>query len=571
MYMSQIPQLCPFIHETSEEWFNTAGEGLGKVSLVTPPGFGAPLDADLPLKKDVDVLVASYLDQFEHLHRVVHVPTFRRQYINFWLPGKPRSPAFIALILSMMAISACACPEGATYHNLSARWIANCDEWLKQQQSTKYHKLVQYQVGCLNYLAKRINLVRKKSFWMNTGSMVQRATMDGLNTETTSTLTENVFMLEMKRRIWHTIRELDLQNSFDFGLPSMLHSLHDDVAAPANLDDEDFDESRTDGFSSSPATRYTRTSYQSVSARSWALRLEISRRLSHPVQLEPLTYDEVLRYTHDLTQAISDIPVWNVSTKGNLPIVANAILQCQLKECVLAIHRPSVKTGDAKFWLSENIYHHMSRDILLLNLQIADKGLHSMTRIREDVLLASLSLTRTIMLQEPSSQGIIMSCSESIIGLMERCHPITRDKCLRSSNVEPWCYITICACLSLLEIRLGKCDYAAAKYSCAPKFLAVFNKNTSIDFQSLPTPREAPLLTLQDSLPRAIQVSLSFSLQTSFGSILTNCAWTLQESPDPLTHSGDNASAPNWLDTDIFDFDIASFDYVMDLEGMYNA
>ncbi|KAI5235753.1 hypothetical protein E4T43_09056 [Aureobasidium subglaciale] len=91
------------------------------------------------------------------------------------------------------------------------------------------------------------------------------------------------------------------------------------------------------------------------------------------------------------------------------------------------------------------------------------------------------------MVQQPSSQDVIMSCSESTIGLMECCLPIMRDKCLRSSNVEPWCYMTICACLSLLEVHLGTCDHATAKYSCAQKFLDVFERNTSAGFQPLLT------------------------------------------------------------------------------------
>ncbi|KEQ90664.1 hypothetical protein AUEXF2481DRAFT_533207 [Aureobasidium subglaciale EXF-2481] len=138
------------------------------------------------------------------------------------------------------------------------------------------------------------------------------------------------------------------------------------------------------------------------------------------------------------------------------------------------------------------------------------------------------------MLQQPSSQDVIMSCSESTIGLIECCLPIMRDKCLRSSNVEPWCYVTICACLSLLEVHLGKCDHATAKYSCAQKFLDVFKKNTLAGFQPLLTPQDVP-------------------------------------QPAPLTQAEDDASASSWLETDIFDSDVASFNHVMDLEGMYNV
>ncbi|KAI1777779.1 hypothetical protein F4818DRAFT_456829 [Hypoxylon cercidicola] len=46
----------------------------------------------------------------------------------------------------------------------------------------------------------------------------------------------------MKRRMWNVIRELDLQNAFESGIPTLLHNIDSDVAPPANLDDEDFSE-----------------------------------------------------------------------------------------------------------------------------------------------------------------------------------------------------------------------------------------------------------------------------------------------------------------------------------------
>ena len=53
---------------------------------------------------------------------------------------------------------------------------------------------------------------------------------------------DSPYMREMKRRLWTVIRELDLQSTFEYCLPSLLHNIDPDVAAPANLDDEDFDE-----------------------------------------------------------------------------------------------------------------------------------------------------------------------------------------------------------------------------------------------------------------------------------------------------------------------------------------
>jgi hypothetical protein len=137
--------------------------------------------------------------------------------------------------------------------------------------------------------------------------VIQNALTDGLHCEPPRTA-DSSYMREMKRRIWAVLRELDLQNSFEYGLPTLLHNIDDNVAAPANLDDEDFDETSVALPVSKTACQYTCTSYQYHSSRNWTLRLEISQRLFSPGVSKALTYDDVLRYTHELTQAIHSLP-----------------------------------------------------------------------------------------------------------------------------------------------------------------------------------------------------------------------------------------------------------------------
>ena len=108
----------------------------------------------------------------------------------------------------------------------------------------------------------------------------------------------------MRRRIWAVLRELDLQSSFECGLPTLLHNIDDNVAAPANLDDEDFDETAAALPVSKTLSQYTCTSYQYHSSRSWNLRLEISQSLFSSRMSKALTYEDVLRYTHEITQVI---------------------------------------------------------------------------------------------------------------------------------------------------------------------------------------------------------------------------------------------------------------------------
>lgn len=365
------------------------------------------IESLLPPKNDTDVLIAIYLNHFEQLHRIVHIPTFNREYINFWTPGKTRYPTMAAMILSMMAVSICApahlagsSPIPAAYRNMAEQWIFYIDDWLRLQ-SSKHRKLVHYQVACLMYVAKRMNIVGKKRYWKDTGSLMQDAIMDGLHRNPPTT--DSFFIGETKKRIWYTIRELELQNSFECGLPTLLHTIDSNVSAPINLADEDFDDTTKQAPMARLPNEYTDSSYQFHSFRSWTLRLEISRRLYGSGVFRALDYDDVLRYTHEITKAINDLPPWGsirADGKSNPKLLLTySMLEFQLKECLLAIHRPYVDRGDGKYWLSENICYQTPREILLSNIELASLGVQSLVQLREDLELASLYIARVTLLQ----------------------------------------------------------------------------------------------------------------------------------------------------------------------------
>jgi hypothetical protein len=406
------------VKETIEEWLKPLGVPLKKNKptthfLLAEASYGeeCPLASLLPPEETVNTLVHFYINHVEQIHRLVHVPTFMREYSNFWVSGKVRQPGMVALVLAMMSTAICS-SDGfdLTTHILSKHktmviyWISACDQWLARQTS-KQREIVHHQIACLTYLAKRFNMIHKKRYWKETALLVQNAIVDDLHHEASSSI-DSFYTRELKLRIWVAIRELDLQNSFEFGLPTLLHSIDCDSATPANIDDEDFDETSPMPFVSKPLHQYSSTSYQSHSCRSWRLRLGISRRLFSIGSVKPISYDDVLRYTQELTEEIHSLPPWNItSTTGqcntNLtsPMLAYAFLRFQLIECILAIHRPYLQSDNSRYWLSENICYQLSRDALLLNIQLQDVGIQSLTLLREDLLLASLTLTRLTMQQ----------------------------------------------------------------------------------------------------------------------------------------------------------------------------
>ncbi|THX55944.1 hypothetical protein D6D08_09328 [Aureobasidium pullulans] len=486
------------------------GVHLKKYNVISPPENLSSLDLLLPSQDDTDILVKFYLDHCEQLHRVIHVPTFAREYAKFWVPNERRSPATTALVLSMITISASMSSLEANRRNDSARWLMACEDWSKRQ-SPKRHRLIHYQIACLVYLAKRINMIHKKRFWSESALLVQRAMIDGLHDDTLLSRDDSTFATEMRRRIWFTIRELDLQNSYEHGLPTLLHNIDSPVPPPSNMDDEAFDEALAELPGAEPYEHYTGTSYQALSAQSWAIRVDISRRLYSPALSQSLTYDEVLHYTHELTQHIAKLPNWGSCSQKALHKVTNAFLQFQLMACILAIHRPYLNCENSKHPLSEDVCHRVSRDILLLNLELKDLGLQSLVQVREDLLLASLSLARVTMLQPLRSNSVIMSCSDAIVDLLECCVPIA-------------------------EIHLGKIDSRTAEYICAQKFLDLHSKHSGS--QRTPSSnrhQEQPLL--QNGLaPVAVQSTLNENQSATQTSLVS-----------------DVGTFAEWLNTDLFD------------------
>ena len=69
-----------------------------------------------------------------------------------------------------------------------------------------------------------------------------------------------------------------------------------------------------------------------------------------------------------------------------------------------------------------------------------------------------------------------MAGSESTIGLLEQCLPLTEDRYLCSFYGEPWCPLTMLGAIMLLKMHLGKESRQTAKSSCAQRFIGLYYK-----------------------------------------------------------------------------------------------
>jgi hypothetical protein len=491
MAFVELTGLCPFMRETADEWLRPVIVHDRKDRILRREEreimFAQPdleLEALLPAKAEVDALIAVYLDQFEQVHRIVHIPTFKREYREYWEPdSKKRYAAFTALILSMMAVSSCVHTHPqlkfigmmSNARHWAEKWIWACDDWYAKQ-SQKHRRLIHYQVACLLYLGKRVNTIKKKRFWTGSGALIQDGIAVGLHREPSHMAGKiDVYNQEMRRRIWTTVQEFDMQASFDHGLPTLLSQLHYDTNAPRNLDDEDFDEDTTQLPPSKPVGVYTFSSFQHLARQSLPLRLELSRLLTGPTS--DIDYDQVIRHTNDLTQEIDALPSWDMNVDNSVctknPLIAYTLLHVQLRQYIIPLHQPYLKLRkeNSKYQYSEIIYYNAARDIVLLHDKLYEQGIRALNFLREDALTTAINLCSVTMLQPRGSTNMIMINSQHTVKLIEKCLAMKEDRLLRCGNNEPWGYSIMCAALGLLEAHLGTKTPEAAKSSSAERFV----------------------------------------------------------------------------------------------------
>ncbi|KAI1449335.1 hypothetical protein F5Y02DRAFT_206700 [Annulohypoxylon stygium] len=519
--LQELTGIFGFMRETAEEWLKPLNiqkkdRRKRKEEREKKATEGdVVLESLLPPKEETDALVAVYLDQFEQIHRIVHLPTFKAEYEAFWDPSKTKTASFTALVLSMIAVSCCLDMQSSSKFvgvksssiQMAEKWVRACDEW-HERQSQKHRMLVHYQIACLLFLAKKVNLIKKKRFWTTSGKMVREGLTIGLHQDPdhiTAKITP--YIAEMRRRLWATLVEFDVQSSFDQGLPTLLSSVHNDTDAPKNIEDDCFDENSHELPASLPTSHYTPTSYQNISRRSLALRVELNKILTGPpVELE---WEQVLQYSDMITHELDQLPAWDLETEKDSdqkPILAHTLLHLQLRQYLIPLHQPYLKLRrfNSKYQTAELIYYTAARDIVMMHDRLYQKGIRTLYFLREDTMNSVINLCNVTLHQPKDSLSLVMSNAQETLRLIERCIILKEDRVLRCGNNDPWGYSSMCAAMGLLETHMGIKTAEAAKASAAERFISLHYKLLAFQIPPYPNPPHS-----QTTSPHAAQDPIS--------------------------------------------------------------
>ncbi|KAI1427515.1 hypothetical protein F5Y12DRAFT_736997 [Xylaria sp. FL1777] len=493
--LKEISGISHFMKETADQWLrplNIHKKDREKRHQDRARKFAEPdpgLESLLPSKEETDSLLTVYLDQFEQLHRIIHIPTFRKEYESFWDPNHTRPASFTVLVLSMMSVSCCLGMQTSgkfigvksSAHATAEKWVKACDAWFGQQ-SHKHRAMVHYQIECLLYLAKKVNTIKKKRFWTASGGLVHNAITIGLHQDPDTIAPEiSPYNKEMRRRMWSTIVEFNLQTSFDLRVPTLLSQVHIETDAPRNIDDDSFDQDSTEIPNSKPRAEYTFSSYVHFSRQSLPVRLEICKILTGPPV--DLDWEQVLQYTDMITHEIDALPAWDLESDqrsgvSQKPSLAYTLLHIQLRQFLIPLHQPflRLRKRHSKYQTSEFIYYTAARDLVLMHDRLFQKGIRTLYFLREDSISAAMNLCNVSLLQPKGSTSLINSNNKETLQLIEKCIALKEDRVLRCGNNDPWGYSSMCAAYGLLETHLDLKTAEAAKARAAERFIGLHYK-----------------------------------------------------------------------------------------------
>jgi hypothetical protein len=206
----------------------------------------------LPPRHYCDRLVSIYFKYFERTMRVLHRPTFMRQYEKLWLNNESEiasSSSTIAQLTSLMTRAYLLDEtKGANEyeaHNpyLKETAINHVQAWLDELGRKQKTEISTLQVEILLLLSSGVR--RPERLWTTSGALVRSAMIMGLHLDPANIKSISLYQMEMRKRLWATVLELDLQASMMAGMPLIASDLDCYNPVPTNLNDEDFDEPST--------------------------------------------------------------------------------------------------------------------------------------------------------------------------------------------------------------------------------------------------------------------------------------------------------------------------------------
>ena len=247
------------------------------------------------------------------------------------------------------------------YRLEATKWIFAAQSWLSAPFEKARLHTSSLQLQCLVMLARQDHSIAGDLVWTSIGQLLRIAIQMGYHRDPRLLPNMSTMQAEIRRRLWATILELNLQSAVDSGMPLMI-SLDDfDTQPPANIDDADISDNTTGAVRSKCSSVFTQCSIQIALLKSFPIRLEVVR-FSNSLRNEP-SYEDVLRVGMELSKACKENETFIANVNKALP-VASQVSQCNInlsdlaiRRFLLLVHRPFAAKGlkDPHYYFSRKV------------------------------------------------------------------------------------------------------------------------------------------------------------------------------------------------------------------------
>ncbi|KAK5117679.1 hypothetical protein LTR62_005102 [Meristemomyces frigidus] len=293
-----------------------ADESPGTAFLLSGPATKdkAGLLAQFPKKVDADRLIARYFNAYDPSVHIIHGPSFQKQYDKHWLNPHETPTVWIGLCFAMMTLALQSYhragdepPEyrnqamelSHTFRRLTAQSLLLADitqpiaqilETLVLHVQAEYGRSRDAEPGVLLLTSLCVRLAMRMGYHRDPGPHPQIKPFDG----------------EIRRRVWAFVRSIDVHIGFQFGLPSIIRTDHYDTQLPRNIYDDELYDTMQSLPPSRPNFEATPMSYMIAKTKMTHLFGQIVE--STQSLINPLSYEQVMKYDQDLRDARSTHP-----------------------------------------------------------------------------------------------------------------------------------------------------------------------------------------------------------------------------------------------------------------------
>ncbi|GAD95909.1 conserved hypothetical protein [Paecilomyces variotii No. 5] len=337
------------------------------VDLVLGPAHLPTIDeivSSLPPRPICDTLVAHYfgskfmvlrvsisnnlMDVWLTLAAIIHTIKFQREYEKFWMNPREAPVLWIGLLFAILSIS-----SGFRQMRTAGSFESPITITALQNKTVQCLLLGKY-IHASEYVIETLALHLESKFigsvdsslnlWHIMGIIVRMAMRLGYHRDPSTLAGISPFDGEMRRRVWHTILQVDALMSFQMGVPSMIPAEYCDTDIPRNLNDTDFSPESTLLPPGRPPSEDTLVLYTIVKNGIMGMFRKIvahTQYLSLPPYSTTISLDAAARETYSgIPEGFKMKPISQSFMDSSAVIMNRCTVEVLFLKSIIVLHRP---------------------------------------------------------------------------------------------------------------------------------------------------------------------------------------------------------------------------------------